>query len=172
MEDLHAFTLAIGSDEVVALIVLFLGGALWLIRTIANSTAGRRGPSAAEPPGGEEEEQAEESPQYTASDEQVRRFLANLGVESAQQAAPPQAPPRPAPVPPAPRRAHRPQPSKAALSGERTLSLPEGGVAAAAAAAAGSAEDRLALPHLAPLQRAVVLSEILRRRRGPHRFRD
>lgn len=38
------------------------------------------------------------------------------------------------------------------------------------AAETRSPQERLEFPHLSPLKRAVILREVLDRRRGPHRF--
>jgi len=185
MQFFHAVTVAaVDTGEIVGIVVFGLYGLFWLFRRRAESKEQQRLAEKKRLKQAGGDEQAE----YAADEEQVRQFLESLG---ARQAPVEQPPPRPGPPPsrpPEPRpepvilrpvreapRAPTPPPRPTPARQEPARS-PEPAPKPSAAQAATPLKatedvpgDPLAFPSLAPLQRAVVLSEILQRRRGPHR---
>ena len=176
------FVLA-STDEVVTVVVLILGGLFWLIRRLAETReeAKKESPGLRREP--LEQPRPDEEPALSQED-QVRRFFQSMGVEVPQREPPaqpqPAPPPRPAQVirrPPT-ARPYAPEPPMPAEAESISKPLAESAVSMEMVkssrtlkqdARAADSEERLALPWLSPLQRAVVLTEILPRRSGPHR---
>ena len=176
------FVLA-STDEVVAVVVLILGGLFWLIRRLAETReeAKKESPGLRREP--LEQPRPDEEPELS-QEEQVRRFFRSLGVEVPQREPPAQPPPAPPPRParviprpstPKPYTPEPPMPAEAeSISTPLAESIARMEMVKSSRtlrqdARAADSEERLALPWLSPLQRAVVLTEILPRRPGPHR---
>jgi len=191
MQLFHTVTLAgVDTGEIVGIVVFVLYGLFWLFRKLAESKEQQRlAEQQRQQPQGQDEET-----DYVADEEQVRRFLESLGARQAQVQQPqpkpgpppsrPPAPPPPEPVvlrpvpkaPRAPARAHRPpparpEPTRAPRPAPTAKVMTEEKEAEPPGLQKAAPVDPLALSWLPSLQRAVVLSEILQRRRGPHRPR-
>jgi len=181
-------------DAIVTVVILALGGVYWLLKKLAEAKDQERQRPARNGKAVQEEEGG-----YAADDEEVHRFLESLGAKPdaaprqppprPQPVRPPQrppAPPRPAPepkpaytaapqeeeeyvfgtqgpAPPAPRPTPRVQPVQRAAKPAPERPATE------AARAKALLEDRLAFPRLSTMQRAIVLSHLLERKRGPHK---
>ena len=184
----HTVTLAaVDTGEIVGIVVFVLYGLFWLFRKLAESKEQQR---LAEQ---KRQKQAggDEQTEYAADEEQVRRFLESLGARQAPTEQPPPPPgpppsrppqppqpepvilrpvrekprapappPRPAPAPRKPARAPEPEPMAKPMAEQEPEPL---------SVRRAAPSESLALPWLPPLQKAVVLSKILQRRRGPHR---
>jgi len=184
MQLFHTMTLAAaGAGEVVTIIVFVLSGIYWLFRKLAESKEQQQMAEQQR----QKQASGDEQTDYVADEEQVRRFLESLGarqapVEQPPPGPPPSRPPEPRPepvimrpvreVPRAPARTHRPPPAPTPATEAEPMpkTLVERQVEPPQAQKTAPVEP-LALSWLAPLQRAVVLSEILQRIRGPHRPR-
>jgi hypothetical protein len=158
---------------IVTLVIVVLGGVLWLLRRLGESQTGSS----------QQQRPQQQDEGYQAGEEQVRRFFESIGVQTARPTPLPASgsgqPAKPA-ARPGKRQPQRPAAEPAATSAPvmsekhmdelaKSLERAESMQARKAKAHIEAVVDRLSFPQLTPLQRAIVLSEIVSRRRGPHR---
>lgn len=182
-------------DAIVTIVILALGGLYWLLKKLAEAKDQERQRPARNGKAVQEEDEG-----YAADNQEVQRFLESLGAKPdaaprqppprPQPVRPPQrppAPPRPAPEPKpaytaAPQEEEQyvfgtqvaapaaPRPTPLVRPAQRLGKLAPGRPAAEAARAKALLEDRLAFPRLSTMQRAIILSHLLERKRGPHKL--